>query len=134
MLPHICDFGDRLQFEVNCHKDGFRKLYQSPSVDLVDLHSHRIDNANEFMSENTNLTSLFLKETLGYFFKFGCVFVTDTKKLLLLNENEFKKEAMLFLRKYAKGHFDNYAKEMLCNGYYKRFIYLKKAYTNLERG
>ena len=133
MLPHICDFGDRLQFEMNCYKENFRKIYQSPSVNLVDLHSHRIDKGSEFMSENTNLTSLFIKEPMGYFFKFGCVFVTDTKKLLLLNESDFKKEAMGFLRKYARGHFDNYAKEMLCNGYYKRFLHLKNAYVNIER-
>ncbi len=126
MLAHICDFGERIKFEIDCAREGFEKCYQAPACDVDFIHAHRADGHTErLLSENTALVSQF-RSLLGVYYKFGCVFVTDTKKLLELDEAGFKHEARRFIEKYANGHFDGEAQNALINGYYKRFVKLTK--------
>lgn len=125
MLAHICDFGERIRFEMDAKREGFEKIYQAPACDVDFIHAHRADGRTErVLSEDTALVSEF-RSLLGVYYKFGCVFVTDTKSLESLDEAGFKHEARRFISKYAKGHFDKEAQDALVNGYYKKFCKIK---------
>ena len=124
-LAHICDCGERIKFEIDALRQGFEKIYQAPACDVDFIHAHRADGRTErILSEDTALVSEF-RSLLGVYYKFGCVFVTDTKRLLTFNEAEFKDEVRRFIRKYARGHFDSEAQDALVNGYYKKFLKIK---------
>lgn len=138
---YVIDYGERLAFERSCAAQGVVKIYDkiypfwrdlkridaSPSNILIPLSSELIFKN----TKNTARFSVFLNtntETLNY--KFGCVFVLDTKKLLNANTRELRNGFQYFLNKYAKRHFDKKSLNMLCEAHLETFL----AFKNINKG
>lgn len=93
----ICDFGNRIKFELDCAKNGFVKIYQAPFIDSAWLHARRIDKGSEVMSEDSSLLTIF-RNDLDTFYKFGCFFFSDTNGLFAMNDEYL----FMFLVKQCK--------------------------------
>lgn len=105
----ICDFGNRIKFELDCAKNGFVKFYQAPYISYEWLHSHRVDGGAEILSEDTSLVTIF-RNNLDSYYKFGCFFFTDTNGLFALNDEDLFNFLFKLCKKYKLyTHFDSEA-------------------------
>lgn len=100
---------------------GVKKVVEMPiaSIDEIRIcHKNRIDNNTRFFdTKQTCKVSIYENFAKEKFFKFGCIFIIDSKKLVELDKKSLELFVYDLQKRFLECHFNSQTASYICDRY-----------------